>query len=72
MNANNGESAAFWRNEMRTQETKWNDHLVEAIGADRGEDDTSFILKHLGAALGPTDITTARDHILAQWNWPSS
>ena len=72
MNANNGESAAFWRNEMRTQETKWKDHLVEAIGADRGEDDTSFILKHLGEALGPTDITTARDHILAQWNWPSS
>ena len=65
MNASNGESAAFWRNEMRTQETKWNDHLVEAIGADRGEDDTSFILKHLGAARGPTDITTARDHILA-------
>lgn len=72
MNANNGESAAFWRNEMRTQETKWKDHLVEAIGADRGEDDTSFILKHLGAALGPTDITTAHDHILAGWNWPSS
>lgn len=71
-NANNGESAAFWRNEMRTQETKWKDHLVEAIGADRGEDDTTFILKHLGASFGPTDITTARDHILAGWNWPSS
>lgn len=72
MNANNGEAAAFWRNEMRTQETKWKDHLVEAIGADRGEDDTTFILKHLGGALGPTDITTARDHILAAWNWPGS
>ena len=46
-----------------TQETKWNDHLVEAIGADRGEGRHELILKHLGAALGPTDITTARDHI---------
>lgn len=72
INANNGEAAAFWRNEMRTQETKWKDHLVEAIGADRGEDDTSFILKHLGAAIGPTDLTTARDHILAGWNWPGN
>ena len=31
MNASNGESAAFWRNEMRTHETKWNDHLVEVV-----------------------------------------
>lgn len=72
INANNSEAAAFWRNEMRTQETKWKDHLVDAIGADRGEDDASFIIQRLGAQLGPTDITTASQHILAGWNWPSS
>lgn len=68
--ANNMEKAAFWRNEMNTRETKWKDYLVEAIGADRGEDDASFIMRTVGSMSGPVDIMTARDHIAAGWNWP--
>jgi hypothetical protein len=70
IDAKNAEAAAFWRNEMRTQETKWNQFIVEMISADRGEDDASFILKHIGAQVEPRDIVTARDHVLADWNWP--
>lgn len=68
--AKNMDLAAFWRNEMNTRETKWKDHLVDAIGADRGEDDASFILRSLGPMVGPADIVTARDHVYAGWNWP--
>jgi len=67
--AKNNEGAAFWRNEMRTQETKWERYLVDMIGADRGQDDTSFLLQTAGYAGMPGDITTARQHIVAGWNW---
>ena len=67
--AKNNEAAAFWRNEMRTQETKWERYLIDMIGADRGQDDTSFLLQTAGFAGMPGDITTARQHIVAGWNW---
>ena len=63
------DAAALWRNEMRTQETKWQDILVEMISADQGEDDSTVIMKHIGGEIEPRDITTAQDHVLAGWDW---
>lgn len=70
IDAGKQEAAAIWRNEMRTQETKWEKFIVEMISADRGEDDASFILKHISSQVEPRDIVTAREHVLADWNWP--
>jgi len=53
--------AGFYRNEMRAQETKWDDYLMELIQADQGEDDGQFILRMLGNAPAIGDIRTARD-----------
>jgi len=53
--------AGFYRNEMRAQETKWDDYLMELIQADQGEDDGQFILRMLGNSPAIGDIRTARD-----------
>lgn len=57
------EAAAFYRNEMRTQETKWERYLMEAIQADQGEDDGQFILTTLGKNSAFSEIRTARDQV---------
>ena len=69
IDAGKHEASATWRNEMRTQETKWQHYLVEMISADRGEDDAQFVLSRVGGGLEPHDIRTARDHVLAGWDW---
>lgn len=61
------EAAAFYRNEMRTQETKWERYLLEAIQADQGEDDGQFILKTLSSGSAPGDIRTARDQVWSRF-----
>lgn len=57
------EAAAFYRNEMRTQETKWERYLMEAIQADQGEDDGQFILTTLGRSGAYSEIRNARDQV---------
>lgn len=57
------ESAGFYRNEMRAQETKWEDYLGELIQSDQGEEDGQFILKMLGGSSNLSEIRTARDHV---------
>lgn len=57
------EAAAFYRNEMRTQETKWERYLMEAIQADQGEDDGQFILTTLGRNGAYSEIRNARDQV---------
>lgn len=57
------EAAAFYRNEMRTQETKWERYLMEAIQADQGEDDGQFILTTLGRGGAYSEIRNARDQV---------
>lgn len=59
--------AATWRNEARTQETKWEQYLRELIRADRSEDDATFILKKAGIQTRAFDIQTAVDEIYARW-----
>jgi hypothetical protein len=65
------EAAAILRNEKNALETKWERIIQEARRADRGIDDTSFILKHYGTDWGRGirgDITDARDEIFYRAN----
>jgi len=63
--AGNIDAAALFRNQMNTLETRWERVIQEAKRADRGIDDTSFILKKYGDHYprGAGDITDARDEI---------
>lgn len=62
------DQAAYWRNEARAQETKWDaDHWREAVMSDRAEDESTFILKHAGIEFQTYDVTNAKDDILARW-----
>jgi len=61
------DAAALLRNDEQTQMTRWERIIQEARRADRGIDDTSFILKHYGGERGLTgDITDARDEIYSR------
>lgn len=66
-NDNKENLAAYWRNESRAQETKWKEYIRDAIHADRGDDDTTFLLKHPGIQSLSFDITNARESVLSQW-----
>lgn len=59
------DAAALFRNEKNTLTTRWERIMQEARRADRGIDDTSFILKHFGDdyGRGVRDITDARDEV---------
>ena len=61
----NVEAAAYFRNEYRMQETKWDQKLAKAVRNDRGLDDLSFILQRKGSRL-PLDwdpIKSAYDYV---------
>lgn len=61
------EAAAYWRNEYRAQSTSWERTILNAIRADKGTDDKSFLLKATGnSTKGLSDIQTARDEIYAR------
>ncbi len=63
------EKAAFYRNEYRQQTQEWERMIQDAIRADKGIDDTTFILTKGGAA-GPLDgdlVTDAHDSVLFNW-----
>jgi len=61
----NIDAAALFRNEKNTLATRWERRIQEAARADKGIDDTSFILKHFGDdyGRGVRDITDARDEV---------
>mgnify|MGYP001592307605 CR=1 FL=1 len=62
------EAAATWRNEMRTQETKWKTWMDDAVRADRGVDDLTFILKRANSPItSRDDITNAYDYVMSRW-----
>lgn len=65
------EEAAYWRNEYRAQETKWeNKYIPAAARTDRGVDDISFILAGVGSRWGGVsdrDITTAHELVWNSW-----
>jgi hypothetical protein len=61
------EQAAFYRNEMRAQETKWEQYIRELIQADQGEDDGHLILRLMNRPNVVGEIRTAREQVLASW-----
>lgn len=63
------DKAGFYRNEYRAQTQEWERMILDAIRADKGLDDTTFILTKGGAA-GPMDgdlVTDAHDSVLFNW-----
>lgn len=65
------EAAAFWRNESRAQETRFDRNLYDAARSDRGADDSTFLLGHRAGFAGRRDIVTARDEIFARGARPA-
>jgi hypothetical protein len=69
LDAGKQEAAAHWRNEYRAQETRWESMVLRAIQADKGVDDSTFILQSMNTRF-VGDITSARQEIAARGNWP--
>lgn len=61
------EQAAVWRNDMRSQETKWREYIQDAIRADRGVDDVTMILQRASTSAIERDLVTARDMVYDRW-----
>lgn len=59
--------AALWRNDARAQESSWMKAIQAAIMADRGVDDTTFVIqsaRFMGMSqINTFDITTAQDQV---------
>lgn len=64
------ETAAYFRNESRAQETQWERRMQEASATDKGLDDTEFILKMLGRGHRTGDIRNAHDQVYSRWSPP--
>jgi hypothetical protein len=66
----NIEQAAIWRNEQRTQETKWQRVITDAIRTSRGADDITLLLSMTpGSPHGRFgEQRTARDYIFDNWS----
>jgi hypothetical protein len=61
------EAAAFWRNQMNSQETRWDRAIDTALMTDHAVDDLQFITQCSGAVRASSgDIVTARDEIFAR------
>lgn len=61
-----------WRNDEMTQETRWKDHIQDAIRTNQGADDATLILNSApGAGIRSGDIRDAHDYVLHNWSWPS-
>lgn len=66
---NQFEAAAYYRNEMRAQETKWEQYVLQILSQDRGLEDAHFrVQSSLGLHSGG-DIMTARQHVASTWSW---
>ena len=64
------EQAAILRNEMRSQMTSWENYIRNAQRADRGVDDTTLILSHIGrdSRYMGMDVRNARDEVFIRGN----
>jgi hypothetical protein len=70
--AGDHEGANSWRNDEFAQQTRWDNVIQDAIRADRGADDTTFILSMFANAQSTRrDIVNAHDHVYSNWSWPS-
>lgn len=67
----NIEAATLMRNEERAQSTRWQAYIDDAVAADRGVDDLTFILKSTRSSISsrPSEMT-AHDYVYNRWTWP--
>lgn len=65
-NENRMEQAAFWRNEARSQETKWEQAMQYLALTDHGIDDMTFILAMGGSWGTRRDVTDAYGEIFSR------
>lgn len=70
LKAGNVEQAGFYRNEYRTQETRWKNYIEDMVKQDRGMDDISFILTSLRATMSADhdNERTAHDYVYNRWS----
>lgn len=64
------DAAAFFRNDYRAQETRWNDYKREAHRSDRATDDLGFVLQMNRSRYGGRDIVSARDEVYVRGQRP--
>lgn len=69
-NPSASQTAAFWRNESRAQETRWERLKRDAGFADRGLDDLSFVLQSVPTLRRQRDVVTAFDEFFARGDRP--
>ena len=60
--------AAVYRNDEQAQRSRWENAIQQAHRADKGMDDTTFILKHFGTPTPGQDVVTARDEVYIRGN----
>ncbi len=65
------QGGATWGNMASRQRTIWKSYIDDAVAADRGVDDITFILKSSGSNLAtrPSEMT-AHDYVYNRWAWP--
>jgi hypothetical protein len=67
----NVDAAGLYSNSEAKQRTIFDKYIKDAIRTQQGNDDLSFILQGYGGVrYNPSEIRTARDHILANWSVP--
>jgi len=65
------DEAAFWRNDYRAQETKWEKVKAQMLRADKGVDDITLILRNAGIDTTRSGvIKTAAEEVWARGNRP--
>lgn len=71
--ANQIETAAFWRNEARSQRVEWERRIQEAMRTNQGVDDTTFTLQRFGISRRPTENwqRNAHDIVYDRWTNPA-
>lgn len=59
------EVGATWRNDYRSQETRWEEKKRLAIATDRGDSETTFLWRsaRFGGTLERRELQTAEDHV---------
>jgi len=63
------DACAFWRNEYRAAETKWENIIRDAARTDRADSDTALLYKSLHSTPRSGDIKTAYGDWLATYNF---
>ncbi len=70
MQSGDANGAAYWRNESRAQENRWEQYVNQALLNDRGTDDLETRLRSSQSGMHGMDIMTAYDELWARGTRP--